>query len=109
MKCMKAYAIEVRERIVRFVNKGGSQVDAARSFGVCRKTVARYVKAERNGTLAPKPRGGRAKRFSDESLRDAVRAKPSATLEAHGRTLGVSHNAVWLRLRQLAITLKKNS
>jgi putative transposase len=105
---MKAYPVELRERIVAFVEKGGRKTDAARLFGVGRDTVYRFVGAARRGSLAPKPQGGSAKRFTSERLRQQVRACPSATLEAHGRVLGVSHSAVWKRLRQLAITLKKN-
>ncbi|MCL1920801.1 MAG: IS630 transposase-related protein [Kiritimatiellaeota bacterium] len=106
---MKAYTVELRERIVGFVEKGGSKVDAAAHFKVGRRTVHRYLAAARNGELAPRPQPGRRKAFSDESLRRAVRENPSATLEAHGRAFGVSHNAIWLRLRRLKITLKKNS
>ena len=106
---MKAYSVELRERIVGFVEKGGSKVDAAAHFKVGKRTVFRYLVAARNGDIAPKPQPGRRKAFSDERLREAVGGRPSATLEAHGKALGVSHNAVWLRLRELGITLKKNS
>ena len=106
---MKAYTVELRERIVRFVEKGGSKVAAAAHFEVGRRTVYRYLHASQNGDLAPKPQPGRKKTFEDESLRREVKASPSATLQEHGKALGVSHNAVWKRLRRLAITLKKNS
>jgi len=106
---MTPYSIDLRERIVEFVNKDNSKTNAALRFKVCRKTVTRYCKAATLGKLAPKPRGGSRKRFADDVLRREVKASPSATLEALGKTLGVSHNAVWKRLRKLAITLKKNS
>jgi len=106
---MKAYSVELRERIVGFVEKGGSKVDAAAHFKVGRRTVYRYLHASRSGNLAPKPQPGRKKTFDDESLRREVKTRPSATLKEHGKALGVSHSAVWTRLRRLAITLKKNS
>jgi len=102
--------MDLRRRVVGFVGEGNSKADAARRFDVSWKTVCRYVKADRGGDLAPKPHGGgRTKKFGDEGLRQMVREKPSATLKAHGKALGVSHNAIWKRLRRLEITLKKNS
>jgi transposase len=104
---MKAYSMDLRERIVEFVGQGNSKAEASRLFNTCWKTVARYCKAAENGDLTPKPQGGSAKRFADETLRNAVRDSPSATLKKHAKALGVTHVAVWRRLRQLAITLKK--
>ena len=106
---MKAYTVELRERIVRFVEKGGSKVEASAHFKVGRRTIYRYLAAAQSGSLSPKPQPGRKKSFSDGSLRKAVKERPTATLKAHGKAFGVSHNAVWLRLRELGITLKKNS
>jgi putative transposase len=106
---MKAHTVELRERIVGYVENGGSKTDAAAHFKVGRRSVYRYLEAARGGSLAPKPQPGRKRAFADESLRREVKAHPSATLESHGKALGVSRNAVWLRLRQLKITLKKNS
>ena len=104
---MKAHSVELRERIVGFVKNGGSKVDAAAYFQVGRQTVYRYLHASQNGNLAPKPQPGRKKTFDDQSLRREVKARPSATLKEHAKALGVSHSAVWKRLRKLAITLKK--
>jgi len=104
---MKAHPVELRERVVRFVKNGGAKVEAAKRFDIGRQTVYRYLAAEREGRLAPRPWGGSRKRFGDDDLRREVKAKPSATLKAYGKALGVSHVAVWLRLRQLAITQKK--
>ena len=106
---MKAYTVELRERIVEFVEKGGSKVNAAAYFKVGRRTVYRYLQASQSGNLAPKKHPGRKKAFDDQRLRHEVKSRPSATLKEHGKALGVSHNAVWKRLRRLAITLKKNS
>lgn len=106
---MKAYPVELRERIVRFVEKGGGKVEAAAYFQVGRQTVYRYLQASQSGNLAPKPQPGRNKSFDDERLKHEVKTRPSATLKEHGKVLGVSPTAVWKRLRRLSITLKKNA
>ena len=105
---MKAYPVELRERIIVFVEEGGSKVDAARHFKTSRQTVYRYLAARQGGNLAPKPQGGSPKKVADEKLRRAVAKNPGATLKEHAGKLGVSHVTVWRRLLQLSVTLKKS-
>jgi transposase len=105
---MKAYSIDLRERVVRFVLSGNSKAEASRRFNVSWRTVLRWCQAGLCN-LAPKPRLGRKKAFADDALRREVKDNPSATLKRHAKTLGVSHVAIWRRLRLLGITLKKNA
>ena len=55
---MKAYALDVRKRVVEFVEAGGSKVAAARRFSMARRTVYRYLAAAKTQTLAPKTSWG---------------------------------------------------
>ena len=106
---MTPYPIELRERIVGFVNEGGSKTEAARIFKIARSSVYRFLDAHEQGQLEPKPCGGSEKRFTSEKLQNAVADKPSATLDELGATIGVTRSAIWKRLRQIGITRKKNS
>jgi transposase len=106
---MKAYSVDLRKRIVAFVTEGGTRAAACRRFKVSKWTVYRYLAADREGNLAPKRRLGRAKTFADDKLMREVKANPSATLKRHAKSLGAAHAAIWRRLRQMSITLKKNS
>src|ERR1039458_8302980 len=65
---MKAYGLDLRERIVSFVNAGGSKVEAARRFGVARKTVYNYLALVKAGALAPKASWGTWKKFAKKSF-----------------------------------------
>jgi transposase len=105
---MKAYALELRERIVSFVQEGGKKTEAARRFNVGRDTVYRYLKAAQNDRLAPQPRKAYWKKLNPEKLRKEVQRHPDATLMAYTQRFGVSHVAVWKTLRKLGITLKKS-
>ena len=55
---MKAYALDLRERVVKFVQVGGSKVEAGRRFSLGRSTVYRYLAAVKTNTLAPKTSWG---------------------------------------------------
>ena len=56
----KAYSLDLRERVARFVACGRSCHAAAAHFSVSVSFVVRLMKAFRTtGTLAPRPSGGR--------------------------------------------------
>jgi transposase len=104
---MKAYALDLRERVVKFIHNGGSKMEAARRFDLGRRTVYRYLAAARQGTLAPKKSWGHWRKLDPQKLHAHVQKYSDATLKELQRVFGVSHHAVWVRLRQLGFTLKK--
>jgi transposase len=56
----KAYSLDLRERVVRYVDEGHSRRSAAAHFRVSISFVVNLVKAFHvRGSLAPKPSGGR--------------------------------------------------
>lgn len=52
--------MDLRERIVAACAEGASQVSVAHRFGVCAKTVERYISRAARGELAPRPLPGPA-------------------------------------------------
>jgi transposase len=55
---MKAYSLDLRQRVVKFINKGGTRVDAARHFQIGQRSVYRFLAADQKGNLAPKKSWG---------------------------------------------------
>lgn len=104
---MKAYGIDLREKIVEYVRKGGNKLEAARRFGVARQTVYNFLSMEEKGALEPKKSWGKWRKLDPEKLRQYIKQHPDATLMEMTKALGVSHNAIWSRLNKLGITLKK--
>src|ERR1039457_831537 len=104
---MKAYALDLRERVVKFIKSGGSKAEAARRFDLARSSVYRYLTAARQGTLPPKTSWGTWRKLDPQKLQAYVKQHPDATLKELQTVFGVSHHAVWVRLRQLGFTLKK--
>lgn len=86
---------------------GGAKVEAARRFGLARSSVCRYLTAAQKGTLAPKTSWGKWRKLDPAKLQAHVEKHPDATLKELQSVFGVSHHAVWVRLRQLGFTLKK--
>jgi transposase len=84
---MKQYSVDLRERLLRAIDAGLSQAEAARLFGVGTATIARWRRRQRErGTLAPRPRPGRPRRIGPQhvaALTAQVQGHPDATLAEH--------------------------
>jgi len=104
---MKAYALDLRERIVKFIQGGGSKAEAARRFDLARSSVYRYLAAAQKGALTPKTTWGTWRKLDPQKLSAHVKNHPDATLKELQTVFGVSHHALWVRLGQLGFTLKK--
>jgi transposase len=89
---MKPYSEDLRKRIVRAVEVGGtSKSAAARLFGVSLSSVKRYLRlAERGMPLAPRKGGGRPPKTDQTAqklLEEDVKERPTATVSERRRFL----------------------
>ena len=98
------YSIDLRERAIDFVNRGGSKVEAARIFGINRQTLYHWLHAS---DLSPKRHGPRRRKLDKVALAAHVRDFPDALLRERAAHFGVHVNAVWVALRALRVS-KKN-
>ncbi len=84
---MRAYSSDLRERIVRAVDQGRSQREAARLFSVGVSSVKRYLQRRaQTGSLAQRPIPGGVRRIGPEqeaALDAQVAAAPEATMAEH--------------------------
>lgn len=83
---MKAYSVDLRERVVASVESGECNIPAAaRRYKVSEPTIERWVaRKRRSGTCAPLPHaGGPARKLAgaEAVIRAAVKAQPDATLQ----------------------------
>ena len=75
--------MDLRERVVAACEQGQSQAEVSRRFGVCTKTVQRYVARAKVGQLAPRPLPGRLPRLGpdqEEAFVAMVQQDPNRTL-----------------------------
>lgn len=116
---MRAYSLDLRQRIARAARAGARQADVARAFTVGLNTVGRYVRLEREaGSLAPRPIPGRPRKLdaaAEAVLSELVRDDHDATLAAHAERLAertvvrVSARTVGRALDRLGVTRKKKA
>jgi len=115
---MRAYATDLKERLVRAVADGQPLREAARRFGVAVTTGKRaVVQARATGSLERKPIPGCPRRIGpeqQEALRARLEAASSATVlehcawwaEQYGQQL--SEATMWRAIRRLGWTQKKS-
>ena len=106
---MKAYSLDLRQRIVAHVQNGGGKMEAARRFGVGCDTVYRYLRAEAAGTLAPKTSWGHWRKLDPEKLAEHVQTHADDTLVEMGKRFGVGKDCVGNALKKMGCTRKKKT
>lgn len=101
------YSVDLRKRVVDFVERGGSKTKAAKQFKVSRWCVYNWLSRE---TLEPEKQGCPAPwKLSPEALKAHVEAHPDAYQHERALDLGVSNYAIWYGLKRLKMSRKKNA
>jgi transposase len=99
-----SYSIDLRERVVEYVSKGGSKAEAARIFAIGRDTIYRWLAAD---DLLPRPAKTRKRKLDKVVLAAHVCEYPDMILRERAEHFGVRVNSIWVALQTLRIT-KKN-
>lgn len=119
MRGMEAYSEDLRRKIVEAVSRGMSKTAAARTFGVSRSSVKRYVGSVTKGaSLAPKRHPGSKPKLDERArrlLEADVERRPVASLKERRRFLravagvSVSESTVSRLLRRMGFTQKNGA
>ena len=115
---MKAYSLDLREKIVAAVGRGMSKAQATRTFGVGATSVKRYVKlAEEGKPLTPAKAPGKKGKLDGSGvklLEEDLHARPAVTYEKRADLLyellgvRVSKSTICRIVRRLGYTRKKD-
>lgn len=109
------YPGELRVRVIRFVEEGGSRCEAAEQFDVSVSSAIRWLQRFRDdGTCEPMPRGGSTSPLEKHSPRilALVREQPDLTLgeivsTLHKRRVPTSRSSLSRFFARHGITFKK--
>ena len=115
---MKAYSVDLREKIIAAVGHGMSKAQAARTFGVGATSVKRYVKlAEQGKPLSPGKAPGRKSKLNESGMKlleEDLHARPAVTYKQRAdllhQLLGVmvSKATICRVVKRLGYTRKKD-
>ena len=100
-----AYSLDFRRKVLSVREKKGLTIaEVAARFDVGVASVTRWVK-----NIHRKPQGFRQRKIDLDVLRQDIRDYPDAYQYERAKRLGVAQNAIFLALKKLGVTYKKNS
>ena len=104
--CM-TYPLSFRERVISYIDEGGSRASASRLFKISHDTIHRWWR-DRDNLSPSRERPKHAYKLDREKLVKLVDANPDIMLKELASHLGVSVGSVFHSLRVLGYTRKKN-
>ncbi|WP_374698532.1 IS630 transposase-related protein [Wolbachia endosymbiont (group B) of Limnophora tigrina] len=101
--------MDLREKAVSMIGKGKTKVEVAELLEIGIATLYRWLKKKAAGeSLKPSKNGSFIRKIDPKILADYVKKHPDHTLAEMKQNLGFGISAIWYRLKQLKITLKKS-
>ena len=99
-----AYSLDLRKRIINYVENGGSPSKAAEVFQVGRASIYRWL--ERIEPIEVKRRN---RKLDWQALEQDVQINPEARLIDRAKQFGVRPSAISYGLKKMKITRKKTT
>lgn len=99
-----SYSKDLRERVIRFVQEGGSKVDAARVFKIGRGTVYLWL----TNPIAKKTGPKASFKLDWSKVKSRVETSPDVFIKELAAEFNVSNTAIWYALKRLNLPRKKN-
>ncbi len=99
-----AYSLDLRKRVINYVENGGSPSKAAEVFQVGRASIYRWL--ERVEPIEVKRRN---RKLDWKALEQNVQINPEARLIDRAKQFGVRPSAISYALKKMKITRKKNN
>ena len=103
-----AYSVDLRERVINFVNAGHTQEETSLLFDVGTTTIKRWKsQLSQTGSLEKKPLNRAASVFESDKLNAYIEKNPDALLKDVGEHFNAWIAGAFYALGREKITLKK--
>ena len=102
------YSYGLRTKVLAYLEKGGSKVEASQIFGITRQTLFNWIKRKKQDCLPPNRKKERKPhKIETEKLKMYIQEHPDAYLREIAEAFKATDVAVFHACRRLKITLKK--
>ena len=101
------YSLDLRKKALRYLDKIGDRKKVAETFGITLRTLANWLRRNREACLAPKPRRSSPTLIDNQKLRFFIQEHPDAYLREIAEEFGCTIQAVFYACKRLKISLKK--
>ena len=103
-----AYSVDLRSRVIDFVNQGNTQEEASVLFNVGTTTIKRWLSLlSETGSLEKRPLNRSARIYESEKLNAYINENPNALLKDIAEHFGGSITGAFYALEREKITYKK--
>ncbi len=103
-----SYSIDLKKRVLGFIEEGGSKVEATKHFSLGRRTIFKWINKKREeGTLENKKRISSPRKLQEEDLKKYLRKHPDHYLREIAIAFKVTPEAVFYACRRWSLTYKK--
>ena len=100
------YSLDLRKKVINYVENGGKISSAAQVFGIARATIYRWLNREE---LAATKVEHRQRKLDWKALERDIEENPDAKLIDRAKKFGVHPSAICYTLKKIKITRKKRS
>ncbi|MEG3641657.1 IS630 transposase-related protein [Magnetococcus sp. PR-3] len=101
-----SYDIELRQRVIDFIDAGGSKADAAVLFQISRATIYNWLKRP---SLEPSQRRSQGHKLDKAELAAHVKACPDALQRERAAHFGVHKATISAALKKMGIRKKNDA
>lgn len=101
------YSLDLRKRVLRYLEDGHTQEEASSIFRISLKTVTNWTKKNKEGNLSPKVRENKPRKIDNDRLIKYIKKNADAYLREIAEEFGVTIQAIFYACKRLRITLKK--
>lgn len=102
------YDIDLREKIIKYLEKGNRYIDAASVFEVSVSAIGRwYRKYKSEGNFNAKIRLGAKRKVDDKKIEELIKADPNLKLKDIAKLFKVSLHPIADSLKRLGYSFKK--
>lgn len=105
---MRAYSLDLRERVLDYLEKENNTKIASRLFKVSQRTIQRWAKQKtETGSISPRKRPFAYQKIDLNKLKQYVELYPDQFLHEIAEKFSVTLQAIFYAFKRLKITRKK--
>jgi transposase len=102
------YSLDLRQRVIKFIESGNSQQAAVKVFGLNTSTINRWwLRYKSEGHYRARTRLGKKPRVNAEALNLYIKANPNFKTSEMGKHFGMSGSGAFYWLKKLGFSYKK--
>lgn len=102
-----SYSIDLRKKVLEYIEKGGTVREASRLFTICRPTIYQWIRKKQAGCLKDAAPKRPWRKINPEEVIAFVEKHADLTLADYGKHFGIKASSMFNVFRRLKISRKK--